>query len=122
MPHIVRYKDHGEEIKEPRQESEQYFRDFEERWEHFELIDIKDADYTDEQCRRLEHVKHLPEHYGHMIEDYVKTGIFPEQDDHPLLFLELKQVNKALNESQSKQDEYLLDLEFRTLLLEMGNE
>ena len=67
------------------------------------------------QVARLEKVRQLriPDGFGSELGDYVEHGIFPESFTHVLRPIQIQ-------EEQLQQDEYLVDLDFRQSLSELG--
>jgi hypothetical protein len=112
----VKYIQHGEEITQyVMSEGHDWWVDFEEKWEHTEIIEFIPVVSTDEQINRLEEVNQLniKEGFGYECSQYVEFGIFPEGFNHILRPIQiLKQ--------QEEQDKYLIDLDFRQTLNEMG--
>lgn len=112
----VKYIQHGEEITQyVGSEGHDWWVDFEQKWEHTEIIEFIPVEPTQEQLDRFEEVNQLniQEGFGAELSDYVKFGIFPEGFNHILRPIQiLKQ--------QDDQDEYLVDNDFRLSLIEMG--
>lgn len=112
----VKYKQHGEEIEQyVMSEGHDWWVDFEEKWKHTEIIEFIPVEPTQEQTDRIEEINQLnvPDGFGSVVEDYVKEGIFPEGFNHPLRELQLLR-------EQTEQDEYLINLDFRQSMSEMG--
>jgi|LSQX01.3.fsa_nt_gb hypothetical protein len=112
----VRYIQHGEEIEQyVGSEGKEWWLDFEEKWEHTEIIEFIPVEPTQEQLDRFEEINQLniKEGFGHECSQYVEFGIFPEGFNHILRPIQiLKQ--------QDEQDTYLVDNDFRLSLIEMG--
>lgn len=112
----VKYKQHDEEIIQyVMSEGHDWWVDFEEKWEHTEIIEFIPVEPTQEQLDRLEEINQLniPDGFGYECSQYVEFGIFPEGFNHVLRPIQiLKQ--------QEEQDKYLIDLDFRQTLNEMG--
>lgn len=112
----VKYIQHGEEITQyVMSEGHEWWIDFEEKWEHTEIIEFIPVEPTEEQLGRFEEVIQLnvPEGFGAELGNYVEFGIFPEGFNHVLRPIQiLKQ--------QEEQDKYLIDLDFRQTLNELG--
>lgn len=112
----VKYIQHGEEIIQyVMSEGHDWWIDFEEKWEHTEIIEFIPVEPTQEQISRYNEVLQLniPEGFGAELGNYVEFGIFPEGFNHVLRPIQiLKQ--------QEEQDKYLIDLDFRQTLNEMG--
>jgi len=86
----VRYVQHGEEKEQyVGAEGHDWWVDFANRWEHTEIIEFVEAEYTQEQLARFEKIKHM-EASEEILESYVKNGAFPEGIDHPLRNLQIE--------------------------------
>jgi hypothetical protein len=111
----VKYIQHGEEITQyVGSEGHDWWVDFEEKWEHTEIIEFIPVEPTEMQLNRFEEVLQLniPEGFGGELGDYVEHGIFPGGVNHVLRPIQiLKQ--------QDEQDSYLVDSDFRLSLIEM---
>lgn len=100
--HKVKYIQHGEEIIQyVMSEGYDWWVDFEEKWEHTELINFIAVDYTPEQLMRFGEIEKLNINEGFAAEltQYVKDGSFPEGVTHPLRNLQLQKENEALQQS-----------------------
>lgn len=107
---------HGEEIEQfVGAEGHDWWIDFEQKHEHTEIIEFVDVVATNEQLARLDEVNQLNigDGFGEMLGNYVRDGIFPDGFTHPLR-------NLQLQKEQELQDSYLLDLDFRQSITEMG--
>jgi len=112
----IRYMQHGEEIEQfVGAEGHDWWIDFEQKHEHTEIIEFVDVVATNEQLARLDEVNQLNigDGFGEMLGNYVRDGIFPDGFTHPLR-------NLQLQKEQELQDSYLLDLDFRQSITEMG--
>lgn len=112
----VKYTQHGEEITQyVMSEGHDWWVDFEEKWEHTEIIEFIPVEPTQGQISRYNEVLQLniPEGFGGELSDYVEFGIFPEGFNHVLRPIQIM-------EQQDEQDDYLVDSDFRLSLLEMG--
>ncbi len=97
--HIVKYIQHGEElIQYVMSEGYEWWVDFEEKWEHTEIIEFIPVEPTEEQLGRFEEVIQLniPEGFGAELGNYVEFGIFPEGFNHVLKMLQLVKENEQL--------------------------
>lgn len=96
----VRYIQHGEETTQyVGQEGHDWWVDFEEKWEHTEIIEFIEVELpTVEQLERLAEINELgiPDGFGTMVENYVIHGEFPEGINHPLRILQLQKKNEQL--------------------------
>ena len=89
--HKVKYLQHGEEIIQyVMSEGHEWWIDFEEKWEHTEIIEFIPVEPTEEQLGRFEEINQLniKEGFGGELSAYVEFGIFPEGINHPLKFLQ----------------------------------
>ena len=112
----VRYIQHGEEIIQyVGAEGHDWWLDFEQQWEHTEIIEFIPVEPTGEQLVRLEEVNEIGvgDGYSTIVEEYVINEKFPEGLTHPLR-------NLQLGKEQELQDSYLLDLDFRQSITELG--
>ena len=112
----VKYKQHDEEIIQyVMSEGHDWWVDFEEKWEHTEIIEFIPVEPTQEQLDRLEEINQLniPDGFGYECSQYVEFGIFPEGFNHVLRPIQIMK-------QQDEQDDYLIDSDFRLSLLEMG--
>lgn len=93
----VHYTQHGEEITQyVGSEGHDWWVDFEEKWEHTEIIEFIPVKPTAEQLQRLEEINELgiPDGFGTICSNYVREGIFPEDVNHPLRLLQLQKENE----------------------------
>ena len=58
-----------------------WYTNFAKMWSDFEVEEIVDAEFTQEEKERLEKVKHMSEGHGEAVKQYVETGEFPEGMD-----------------------------------------
>ena len=58
-----------------------WYTNFAKMWSDFEVIEIVDAGYTQEEKDRIEKVKHMSEGHKEAVVTYIKTGEFPEGMD-----------------------------------------
>ena len=79
-PKKVKYQRNDEEIVE-HTNTPIWYTNFAKMWSDFEVIEIVDAEYTQEQINRLEKVKHMSEGHKEAVIQYIKTGEFPEGMD-----------------------------------------
>lgn len=93
----VHYTQHGEEITQyVGSEGHDWWVDFEEKWEHTEILEFIPVEPTQEQIDRLKEINQLniPDGFGTICSDYVREGIFPEGVNHPLRLLQLQKENE----------------------------
>ena len=112
----VHYTQHGEEITQyVGSEGHDWWVDFEQKWEHTEIIEFIPVEATQEQLDRLEEVNQLSikEGFGYECSRYVEYGIFPEGFNHVLRPIQILK-------EQNEQDAYLVDNDFRLSLVELG--
>lgn len=114
----VKYIQHGEEITQyVGQEGHDWWADFEQKWEHTEILEFIPIESAYDEIERLGEVNKLniPDGFSEEVGNYVKDGVFPEGANHKLRQLQIQK-------EQLQQDEYLVDLGFRQSLSEMGVE
>ena len=112
----VHYTQHGEEITQyVGSEGHDWWVDFEQKWEHTEIIEFIPVEATQEQLDRLEEVNllRIKEGFGYECSRYVEFGIFPEGFNHVLRPIQILK-------EQNEQDAYLIDNDFRLSLVELG--
>ena len=112
----VKYIQHGKEVEQyVTAEGHDWWTDFEEKWEHTDIIKFIPVVPTDEQINRLEEVNQLniKEGFGYECSQYIEFGIFPEGFNHILKPIQIEK-------QQDEQDSYLIDSDFRLSLIEMG--
>jgi len=112
----IKYIQHGETITQyVGSEGHDWWIDFADKWEHTEIIEFMPIEPTKEQLRKLEEINNLniPDGYGELVQNYVVSEIFPNDMNHPLR-------NLQIAKQQLEQDNYLIDLDFRQSLNEMG--
>jgi len=114
-PHKVKYIQHGKEIEQWALPNKQWWLDFSNKWEHTEIIEFVEIEFTKEQLQRFKEIAQIntPESFREIYIDYILNGQFPEGYTHPLRDLQIKT-------EQLQQDEYLVDLDFRQSLSELG--
>lgn len=112
----VKYIQHGEEIIQyVMSEGHDWWIDFEEKWEHTEILEFIAVEPTEEQLGRFEEVIQLniPEGFGGELSAYVENGIFPEGFSHVLRPLQIEKENANLSN-------YVLDVDMRLTMQELG--
>lgn len=112
----VKYIQHGEEITQYiRAEGRDWWTDFETKWEHTEIIEFMPVEPTEVQLERFNEILELNigEGFSSELSKYVEFGTFPDGINHALRPLQILK-------RQEEQDEYLIDLDFRQSLSEMG--
>ena len=112
----VKYIQHGEEIIQyVGSEGKQWWVDFEQKWDHTQIQEFIPVEPTPEQSARLEEINKLriPDGFGGELGAYVEHGTFPEGFTHVLRPIQIQT-------EQLQQDEYLVDLDFRQSLSELG--
>lgn len=112
----VRYVQRNKEIEQSVEaERHQWWLDFEHKWSHTEILEFTPIEPTEEQLIRFNEISqfNIPEGFGVELSKYVENGVFPEGVNHILRQLQLKK-------EQLQQDEYLIDLDFRLSLSELG--
>lgn len=112
----VRYIQCEEEVEQYiGSEGHDWWLDFEERWDHTTVLEFIPVVPTEEQMARIAEVNgfRIPDGYGELVGRYVEEGVFPAGYTHPLGLLQLKK-------EQALQDAYLLELDFRQAMAELG--
>ncbi len=100
----VKYTQHGEEIIQyVMSEGHEWWVDFEEKWEHTEIIEFIPVEPTEEQLNRFEEVVQLniPEGFSAELGDYVESGVLPDGVNHILKSL---QDTKKIEELENLLD------------------
>ena len=69
--------DKSGETEEKYTHKPEWYQNFAKKWGEFEVIEVVDAEYTQEEKDRLEKVKNMSEGHGEAVELYVETGNFP---------------------------------------------
>lgn len=99
-PYKVRYTQHGEEIEQWALPNKEWWIDFEQRWEHTEIIEFTELELSDEQLARFEEIKYMPEDFTHIYEEYVLSGGTSNDvkipTHHPFQTIRLQAANNAL--------------------------
>ncbi len=126
----VKYIQHGEEITQyVGSEGHDWWVDFEQKWEHTEIIEFILVEPTQEQLDRLEEINQLniPDGFGYECSQYVEFGIFPEGFSHPLRKLQVykENIQQGIELSEKEiqeiiQGRQISDLEIQLLELQGG--
>lgn len=126
----VKYMQNDKEITQyVGSEDKQWWLDFEEKWEHTEIIEFIPVEPTQEQVDRLEEINQLniPDGFGSMLSDYVENGTFPEGFNHPLRNLQVykENIQQGIELSEREiqeiiQGQQMSDLEIQLLELQGG--
>ncbi len=134
-PYKVIYKQHGETLEQYAHDK-QWWLDFAAKWDHTEIIEFVEVEYSTEQIERLEEVKLTEEGFEYYAGRYVLEGLFPDEleedeqmKDHPFQLLQRKKEDEILGQSVTQTDiETMLqgqkqtELEIRVMMLETGAE
>ncbi len=129
----VRYIQHEREITQLiGQEGKQWWLDFEEKWDHTNIIEfILVEEPSEEQIQRLGEVNllRIPEDYNALVENYVLRNIFPQDYCHPLALLQAQKENEqqGIELSEREIQEIILgrqisEIEIDLLELKLGGE
>ena len=115
-PFLVVYTQHGQEIEQYTHDK-QWWLDFAEEWDHTEIQEFQNVEWSDEEKARLEDIKHIPEGFFSDCATYVKTGLFPDevevedeeedggrQNNHPLQLLQRKKEAERLGIEVSERE------------------
>lgn len=123
-PFKVRYIQHDEEIEQYSHDKD-WWLNFEERWDHTEIVEFIDVEYTDQQLDRFKDIEFMPEDFGHVYSEYVKTGTFIDDlpKDHSFDLIKMRYENElqGVELSQREINEImhgiqLSDLEIRMIM------
>lgn len=79
-PKKVKFKSNGKEIEEYTNKPI-WYENFEKKWGGIEVLEIVDAEFTQEQIERFEKVKNMSEGHGEAVTKYIETGEFPDGYD-----------------------------------------
>jgi hypothetical protein len=112
----VKYIQHGEEmIQYVGSEGHDWWVDFEEKWEHTEILEFIEVEPSAEQLVRLDEINELgiPDGFGYELSQYVEFGIFPDGINHALRPIQIQKEGM-------EQVDYLVDVDFRLSLIELG--
>lgn len=100
----VKYLQHGEEKEQiVGSEGEQWWIDFADKWEHTEIIEFVDIEYTNEQLERFEEIKDIAI-AENILNDYVINGMIGEG----LALFSLKKENEHLKQTLADLTETVL--------------
>ena len=126
----VKYIQHGKEIEQyVGSEGHDWWVDFEQKWEHTEIIEFMPVEPTLEQLDRLEEINKLniPDGFGSMLSDYVGNGVFSKSLNHPLRNLQAykENIQQGIELSEREiqeiiQGRQISDLEIQLLELQGG--
>ena len=125
----ITYTQHGESNLIAYEHNLQWWEDFVQKWSHTTIDSIEELQFTTEQLVRLEHIKYLPEDFGHVYSHYVETGEIHEDTDnlspsHPFHVIALK--HKEVLDLQNKSTDLELEMSrnsaelFETMVMFMG--
>lgn len=104
-----------------------HFENILNKHESYSNLEYEDIVLTKEQQERYEQIRSLPESsIGYCVE-YVKSGKFPEGNNHPLRHIQLELENQRLGQELSEreineimQGMQLSDLEIQILEIKLG--
>lgn len=100
----VKYSRDGEEFEQSvGEEGKQWWLDFEQKWEHTEVIEFTDIAYTDKELTRFEEVKGLDVSEDIILE-YIESGTMGEG----LEALKHKKENEELKQLLADLTEIIL--------------
>lgn len=126
----VKYIQHDEEIEQyVGSEGRDWWLDFEEKWEHTEIIEFIDVKPSEEQLNRFNEMLelNLGDGYSFELGEYVENAIFPDGFNHVLRPLQIMLENQRLGIEMSEreiqeiiQGQQLSDLEIQILELQLG--
>ncbi len=73
-----------------------WWQNFAQKWDNIEILEIVDAEYTQDEIDRLNKVKSMSEGHGAAVRQYVETGEFPQGMDMAELLRAGKITNKII--------------------------
>lgn len=129
--HKINYTQHGESNLTSYTQNLQWWEDFSEKWSHTTIDSIEELTFSPEQLTRLEHIKYLPEDFGHIYSHYVETGEIHEDANnllpsHPFHVIVLK--HKEVIDLQNKNTNLEIEMArnstelFQTMVMFMGGD
>ncbi|MFW6015057.1 MAG: hypothetical protein ACOCRK_01315 [bacterium] len=80
-PKKVKYERKDGEIIEEYTNKPEWYQNFAKKWEGFEVLEINDTEFSQEEKDRLEKVKNMSEGHREAVKEYIETGEFPEGMD-----------------------------------------
>ena len=80
-PKKVKYQRKDGEIIEEYTNKPEWYQNFAKKWEGFEVLEVTDAEFSQEEIGRLEKIKNMSEGHSEAVRKYVETGEFPEGMD-----------------------------------------
>ena len=105
-PKKVVYSRDGETFEEYTNKPK-WYQNFAQKWDGFEVVEIVNAEFTQEEKNRLEKVKHMSEGHGEAVIQYIKTGEFPEGMDLAEL-LRMGKIKTNIIPSEYRDEEELV--------------
>ena len=100
----VRYTDNGEEFERyVGEEGQEWWIDFDDKWDHLKIIEFIEVEPTDEQLRRFEEVKDIDANLF-TLNDYIENGVLGEG----LELLRMRKENKELQQLLADLTEIVL--------------
>lgn len=87
-------------------EGEEWWRELESLWEDIEVLEIKEVEVTQEQRDRLDNINatHVPDGFGSIVGDYVRSGIFPDELTHRLKDIEWRESSRSQGVELSERE------------------
>lgn len=118
-PCLVKYTQYGERL-ESYAFDKQWWIDFSEKWEHTTIDEIVGITHTDEQISRYNQIRDMPEDFGSVYSEYVKTGEFnvdgiPTTHKFNMLRLETEAMVLGISVSEREINEIMLGLQVSDL-------
>lgn len=104
----VKYIRDGVELEQfVSNEGKRWWLDFAEKWDHTEIIEFINVEYTNEQLLRFEEIKSLDSN-EETLNNYVIEGVFPTENDRGLRNLQLQKENEKLQQRLADLTEVVL--------------
>lgn len=72
-PYLIKYTQHGESLQAYAIDKA-WWEEFAERWDFLTIDEIIEVTHTEEQRKRFEQVRDMPEDFGNLYSEYVETG------------------------------------------------
>ena len=127
--HKITYTQHGESNLTSYTHDLTWWEKFVEKWSHTIIDQVEELTFTPEQLARLNHIKHLPQDFGHIYSRYIETGEVHEDANkllpsHPFHVIALK--HKEVADLQNKNTNLELEMSrnsaelFETMVMFMG--
>jgi hypothetical protein len=112
----VRYSQYNEEITQyVGSEGHDWWVEFEQKWEHTKIIEFIPVIPTEEQIKRYNEIKDMPDGFEYEYSAYVEGGTVPDTlpSMHPLqtIFIQKRYMDAA---------NYMIDLDYMLSMIKLG--